>query len=429
MTSLDELRRRNEVLEQRVSKLRKRISKLSEASLRICASLDVRAALREVVDNARALTGARYGGIAIMGSSGECEEFVTSGFTRAEHRRMIDRPDAPRLFKHFRNLPGVLRLRDLHSYVRSQGFGEDLMPAKSFQGIPMHHRGSHVGNFFVCGKEGGQEFTGEDEEVLVMFAAQAAAAVANARAFRDEKQTRSDMEVLVDNSPVGVAVFDARTGKTLSLNQEAKRIVEGLRTPGCASQRLREVLTCRRADGQEISLKESSLARTLQTATRVRAEEIVLRVPDGRSVTTLMNADPIRAENGTVESVSCHRAGHGADRGTGADAGRVPGHGEPRAAGPADLHQRLDHHCVEHPAGPESGRDPRNLPPHRRTGRSHAEPDQRSVGCGLHRVGHTAGCPRTCAGHQPGGSGQEHVFERRGQRRSSRLTCPWISPR
>ena len=303
MTSLDELRRKNEVLEQRVFKLRKRISKMSEASLRICASLDVRTVLREVADNARALTGARYGGVAIMGSSGECEGFVTSGFTRAEYRRMIDRPDAQRLFKHFRDLPRVLRLRNLHSYVRSQDFGEDLMPAKSFQGIPMHHRGSHVGSFFVCGKESGRGFTSEDEEVLVMFAAQAATAIANARAFRDERQTRSDMEALVDNSPVGVAVFDARTGKTLSLNQEAKRIVEGLRTPGCASQRLREVLTCRRVDGQEISLQESSLARTLQNATRVRAEEIVLRVPDGRSVTTLMNADPIRAENGTVESV------------------------------------------------------------------------------------------------------------------------------
>ena len=35
----------------------------------------------------------------------------------------------------------------------------------------------------------------------------------------------------------------------------------------------------------------------------VRAEEIVLQVPDGRSVTTLVNATPIRSENGEVESV------------------------------------------------------------------------------------------------------------------------------
>ena len=34
----------------------------------------------------------------------------------------------------------------------------------------------------------------------------------------------------------------------------------------------------------------------------VRAEEIVLQVPDGRSITTLLNATPIRSEEGEVES-------------------------------------------------------------------------------------------------------------------------------
>ena len=34
----------------------------------------------------------------------------------------------------------------------------------------------------------------------------------------------------------------------------------------------------------------------------MRAEEIVLRVPDGRSITTLLNATPIRSEDGEVES-------------------------------------------------------------------------------------------------------------------------------
>ena len=32
----------------------------------------------------------------------------------------------------------------------------------------MRHRGRHVGNFHLVEKEGGEEFTGEDEEVLVL---------------------------------------------------------------------------------------------------------------------------------------------------------------------------------------------------------------------------------------------------------------------
>ena len=44
--------------------LRARISALSAASLRINASLDLETVLNEVVERARALTGARYGAIA-----------------------------------------------------------------------------------------------------------------------------------------------------------------------------------------------------------------------------------------------------------------------------------------------------------------------------------------------------------------------------
>lgn len=35
----------------------------------------------------------------------------------------------------------------------------------------------------------------------------------------------------------------------------------------------------------------------------VRAEEVVLEVPGGRSITTLINATPIHSEEGRVESV------------------------------------------------------------------------------------------------------------------------------
>ena len=45
----------------------------------------------------------------------------------------------------------------------------------------MHRRGEHIGSFFLANKEGGQEFTDADEEVLLLFASQAAMAIANAR--------------------------------------------------------------------------------------------------------------------------------------------------------------------------------------------------------------------------------------------------------
>ena len=296
MKSHNELNREIEVL-------RDRISRLSAASLRISASLDLATVLREVVESARALTGACYGVITSLDEAGEVQDFVISGFPPEQEQELANWPDGPRLFEHFRDLEGVLRLRDFPAYVQSLGFNADLMRSKTFQGTPMRHRGVCVGIFFLGEKAGDREFTDEDEEVLVMFAAQAATAIANACTHRKEQRARADLEALIDTSPVGVAVFDAKTGKPVSFNREATRIVGGLGTPGRTPEQMMEVLTWRRADGREISLEEFSMAQVLSNATRVRAEEIVLEVPDGRSVTVLVNATPIRSSDGTVESM------------------------------------------------------------------------------------------------------------------------------
>ena len=50
----------------------------------------------------------------------------------------------------------------------------------------------------------------------MLFGAQAAAAIANARAYRDEQRARADLEALVETSPVGVVVLDAATGRAVS---------------------------------------------------------------------------------------------------------------------------------------------------------------------------------------------------------------------
>ena len=89
----------------------------------------------------------------------------------------------------------------------------------------------------------------------------------------------------IETSPVGVVVFEARTGALVSLNREAARIVQDLCGPGQSAEQLLGVITCRRAE-------------------TVRAEEVVLSVPDGRSVTTLINATPIRDPDGPDDALA-----------------------------------------------------------------------------------------------------------------------------
>ena len=293
-------------LERENGALRDRLSRLSQASLRINESLDFETVLQGVLDSACSLTGARYGVIALVGASGRIEDSVTSGLTSEEHQGFMDFPEGMPFFEYLNGISQPLRLRDFHSYMRSLGLPEfrPPFPVSSplpFLAAPIRHLGESVGAIYVGEKE--VEFTPEDEETLVMFASQAALVIANARRYREEQRARADLETLVNTTPVGVLVFDARTGGLTSVNREARRIVSGLCAPGGSAELLLEVLTFRRADGREVSLEEFPLSQGLSTGETVRAEEIVLQAPDGRSVTTLVNATSIFSEEGEVDSV------------------------------------------------------------------------------------------------------------------------------
>ncbi len=275
-----------------------RLSALCAALLRISHSLDLETVLREVAEGARALTGARYAAIATIDVDGAAQDFVTSGMTDAEHHALADWADGPRLFEHFRDLDGPLRIADVPAYVRDLGFSPEWLPSKTFQGMPMRRGGEHVGNFYLVEKENGTAFTDEDEEILTLFAAQAATAIANARVHLGERRARSGLEALIETSPVGVVVFDMATGAPVSLNREARRIVESLRPAGRPVEDLLDVLTFRMTDGREVALAELPLAGVLSDARAVRDEEVVLSTPEGGNVTTLVNATPIAVAEG-----------------------------------------------------------------------------------------------------------------------------------
>ena len=299
MKNSDALARENDAL-------RGRLSRLGDASLRINESLDFETVLQGVLDSARSLTGSRYGVITLLDDAGRIQDFLYSGLTPEESRQFAELPNGMLFFEQLSSISEPLRLRDFHGYIRELGLPEFRPPMAvssplPFLAAPLRHRGEGVGGIYVGEKE--IEFTAEDEETLVMFASQAALVIANARRHRDEQRARADLETLVNTTPVGVLVFDARTGGVTSVNREARRIVSDLCAPGGSAEQLLEVLTFRRADGREVSLQEFPLAQGLMTGETVRAEEIVLKAPDGRSVTTLVNATPIFSEDGEVESV------------------------------------------------------------------------------------------------------------------------------
>ena len=293
--------------DQQTEASRNRLSMLSEASLRINESLDLDTVLQEILDSARSLTDARCGVIVSLDDKGQVEDLLASGLTDDETQQLFAMPEGLKIFEYLTAIPRPLRVPDFASYLRSQGLSEFRplieISIHTYLGAPIRHRGENVGHIYLAKSEPGQEFTREDEETLVMFASQAALVIGNVRKYHDERRAKADLETLIDTSPVGVVVFDARTGVLMSFNREARRIVGGLQTPGYPLEQLLDVTTVRRTDGREIALDKVSLAQALSTGETVRAEEIVMHVPDGRSVTTLVNATPIRSQDGELESV------------------------------------------------------------------------------------------------------------------------------
>ena len=108
-----------------IQALRERLSKLSEASLRICESLDVDTVLREVVESARALTGAGCRRDHDHGRVGHLQDFVTAGVSPEDYQRFLHLPHGPGLWEYLRQVPQPLRLRDLAAHLGPLGFPAD----------------------------------------------------------------------------------------------------------------------------------------------------------------------------------------------------------------------------------------------------------------------------------------------------------------
>ncbi|MCY3922117.1 MAG: ATP-binding protein, partial [Chloroflexi bacterium] len=255
------------------------------------------------MDSARALTDARYAAITTQDGAGEIEDLVFSGMEPGEIEQALGFPAGPALFRYLSQLKRPLRTRDFVAHVDLAGFPGFGLPIGAFLSAQIRDRGNQVGNIYIGKQQIGPDFTLEDEETLEMFAAQVGAAISNARRYGEEQRAKADQAALVDTSPVGVLVVDAKTREIVQFNEEARRIAGGLRDHDRGFDQVLALFTFRRVDGREISPADMPVERSLRSGETVRADEIVIHRPDGTAVTTVVNATPIHSEDGDILSV------------------------------------------------------------------------------------------------------------------------------
>ncbi|MDO8214198.1 GAF domain-containing protein, partial [Conexibacter sp. CPCC 206217] len=105
---------------------RQRLSRILEVGRSVVSELELETLLQRVLDEARALTGARYAALGILDESRtELERFLTVGIDPAAHAAIGDLPRGRGVLGVLISDPEPLRLDDVGDHPRSYGFPLD----------------------------------------------------------------------------------------------------------------------------------------------------------------------------------------------------------------------------------------------------------------------------------------------------------------
>ena len=177
---------------------------LVDAGIALSSELSLDGLLQRIVETAAELTGAQYAALGVIDKSGQAlERFLTTGIDAETHAAIGDLPTG-------RGILGVLireavpvRLHDLAGDPRSVGFPRGHPPMRTFLGVPIVLRDVPYGNLYLTEKQGGEDFTEEDEELTQLLAAQAAVAIENARLYENSTRWLRQLESM---NEIGVAL-------------------------------------------------------------------------------------------------------------------------------------------------------------------------------------------------------------------------------
>ncbi|MDQ3890243.1 MAG: GAF domain-containing sensor histidine kinase [Actinomycetota bacterium] len=234
---------------------RDRLRALVDAGISLSSELSLDALLQRLVETAAALTGARYAALGVIDRTGrELERFVTTGLDPETYAAIGELPRGRGILGVLIREAETLRLHDIAEDRRSVGFPANHPPMRTFLGVPVLLRGVAYGNLYLTEKEGGRDFTGEDEEVTVLLATQAAVAIENARLYESSTAWSRQLE---------------------SLNEIATAMASEIELPrllGLVARRLREIVEARLVT---IALPASDIEVRIEAADGERADAIV----------------------------------------------------------------------------------------------------------------------------------------------------------
>jgi signal transduction histidine kinase len=184
--------------------LQERLIALHEASLALIKDVSLDHLLERIAKVACEQADARYAALGVLDEDGKLVKFITVGMTDDEIKLIAHPPVGRGLIGELMNTEAPLRVPVIQGHPRSSGFPAHHPHMVSFLGVPIRTANIQLGQIYLTEKIGGTAFTADDEKIIQMLAAYAAAAIQNARLHENTHR----LAVLEERERIGMDLHD-----------------------------------------------------------------------------------------------------------------------------------------------------------------------------------------------------------------------------
>jgi signal transduction histidine kinase len=184
--------------------LQERLIALHKASLELVKDVSLDRLLERIAAVACEQADARYAALGVLDESGKLVKFISVGMEEDEIKRMAHPPVGKGLIGELMNTETPLRVPVIQEHPRSVGFPAHHPKMVSFLGVPIRTAHHQLGQIYLTEKIGASEFTADDEKIIQMLAAYAAAAIQNARLHENTHR----LAVLEERERIGMDLHD-----------------------------------------------------------------------------------------------------------------------------------------------------------------------------------------------------------------------------
>src|SRR6266545_5963005 len=184
--------------------LQERLIALHNASLELVKDISLDHLLERIAKVACEQSDARYAALGVLDEDGKLVKFISVGMRDDEIKRMNHPPVGKGLIGELMNTEVPLRVPIIKEHPRSVGFPAHHPAMASFLGVPIRAGNRQLGQLYLTEKINASEFTADDEKIIQMLAAYAAAAIQNARLHANTHR----LAVLEERERIGMDLHD-----------------------------------------------------------------------------------------------------------------------------------------------------------------------------------------------------------------------------